>query len=516
MSKSLPEKIPFPLIYWCLTSRPGSNRKTKDDGRIRSSSEIQKLGVIMSDLLPIIESIKTVVWGIPLLSLLIGVGIYLTVLLRGLQFRYLFQSFKLIWAKEATQGEGDISPFQSLMTSMASAVGTGSIVGVAIAISIGGLGAVFWLWITVLISMAIKYAEALLSVKFRIVDERKEMAGGPMYYIERGLGWKKLAVVFAVLASIAAIGTGNLVQVNSIAEALQNVYSVNSMTTGIVLTVLTAVVLLGGIRSIGIFAAWLVPIMSVFYIAGGIVVLIMYRENLPQALGLIFSSGFTGQAAFGGFLGSTAMMAIQLGVSRSVFCSEAGLGISSIAAAAAKTGSSGRQAMLSMSATLVSTAVICSITALVIAVTGVMGSQDSEGKLISGATLAINAFSAAIPGGEHFVTIGLVLFAYSTVIAWAYYGEKCFEYLFGVKSVILYRIVYTLLVVPGAVFALEVVWLLADTFNGLMVIPNMIALLGLSGVIKKETDKFIQNEKENNRMKGKDGFEVPVAVAAES
>jgi alanine or glycine:cation symporter, AGCS family len=450
----------------------------------------------MSELLETIKSIQATVWGVPLLSLLIGVGVYITISLRGVQFRYLFTAFKFIKAKEKQASVGDISPFQSVMTSMASAVGTGSIVGVSTAIMAGGLGAVFWLWITVLISMAIKYAEALLAVKYRVVDERGEMAGGPMYYIERGLGWKGMASLFAAFACIAAIGTGNLVQVNSIAEALQKVYSVDALTCGIILAVITAAVLLGGIKSIGKVAAWLVPVMAIFYIFGGLFVIIRFSENLPAALSLIMSSAFTGQAAVGGFLGSTVMMAVQMGVARSVFCSEAGLGISSIAAAAARTGSSGRQAMLSMAATLLSTALICSITALVIAVTGVMGQTDHEGRLLNGATLAIQAFSAAIPGGDHFVTIGLVLFAYSTVIAWAYYGEKCFEYLFSAKSVIYYRIVYIILVIPGSVFALEMVWSFADIFNGLMVIPNMIALLALSGVIQKETNEFIRLEKE--------------------
>lgn len=444
--------------------------------------------------LVILDNIKSVVWGIPLLTLLIGVGMYLTTILRGIQFRYLAQSFRFLWKKERGTAVGDISSFESLMTAMASAVGTGSIVGVATAIMAGGLGAVFWLWVTALISMAIKYAEALLAVKFRITDSQGRMAGGPMYYIERGLGWKKVAALFAFFAAIAAIGTGNLVQVNSIAESLHTVYAIDIQTTGIVLTVLTVVILLGGIRSIGRLAAWLVPGMALFYIGSSLYVLFAFREHLLGAMQLIITSAFTGQAAVGGFLGATMALAIQMGVARSVFCSEAGLGISSIAAAAAKTNTTCRQAMLSMSATLLSTALICSMTALVIAVTGVIGKMDASGRLLNGATLAIEAFNAAIPAGEHFVTIGLVLFAYSTVIAWAYYGEKCCEYLLGPRSIKFYRLLYAALILPGSLFALEMVWSLADILNGLMVIPNMIALFALSGVVRQETQQFLQHE----------------------
>lgn len=446
----------------------------------------------MDELAQIVSAIHQRVWGVPLLTLLLGVGIFLTFLLKGMQFRYLGHAFKLIFSRADARAQGDISPFQSLMTAMASAVGTGSIVGVATAISAGGLGTVFWMWVMALISMAIKYAEALLAVKFRVIDRREEMSGGPMYYIERGLGWKWLSIFFAFAATIATFGTGNLVQVNSIAEALSSVTGISPWTTGIVLAVVTGIVLLKGIKRIGQLSAYLVPVMAIIYIIGGAIVLVSYSENLPGAIKLIFSSAFSGQAASGAFLGSTMMMAIQMGVARSVFSSEAGLGISSIAAAAAKTDSSGRQAMLSMTATLLSTAVICTITALVIAVTGVMGSVDEGGRLINGAALAITAFEKGLVGGQYVVMVGLVLFAYSTVVAWAYYGEKCVEYIFGEGSVVPYRIVYTLIIIPGSIFALEIVWSFADIFNGLMILPNMIALLGLSGVIQRETKEFLK------------------------
>ncbi|MDB6081792.1 MAG: dagA [Chlamydiia bacterium] len=458
----------------------------------------------MTELLSIMQTIETAIWGVPLLLLLIGVGVFLTCLLRGVQFRYLFKAFRFIKSKdEGKEIQGDISPFQSLMTAMASAVGTGSIVGVSTAIMTGGLGSIFWMWITTLVSMSIKYAEALLAVKYRITDKRGEMSGGPMYYIEKGLGWKWLAVLFSVFAAIAAIGTGNLVQVNSIAEAVGNVFHVDPLVTGIVLAVITAVVLLKGIKSIGFVSSVLVPVMATFYIIAGCIVLFAFSHKLPYAISLIISSAFTGQAACGGFLGATVMLGMQSGVSRSVLSSEAGLGISSIAAAAARTTSSGRQALLSMTATLLSTAIICTITALVIAVTGVMGSHDASGQVVNGASLAIKAFSSAIYGGEYIVTLGLVFFAYTTVIAWAYYGEKCCEYLFGEKSVVPYRILYTILIVPGAVLTLELVWSFSNIMNALMVIPNMIAILALSGVIQKETKEFLIDEAEQSIAAGR-------------
>lgn len=449
----------------------------------------------MNELVSFVRTIEIAIWGVPLLCLFIGVSIYLTCVLRGVQFRYLFKALSLIGAKEKKSAQGDISPFQSLMTSMASAVGTGSIVGIATGISAGGVGAIFWLWVTSFLLMAVKYAEALLAVRYRTVDKNGEMSGGPMYYIAQGLGWKKMAALFAVFASIATFGTGNLVQINSIAEAVHNITSIPTWLTGLVFMGFTVIVLMGGIKSIGRISALLVPIMGFFYIACGIYVITAYWEYIPQAFRIIVSSAFTGQAACGGFIGSTAMMAVQMGVSRSTFCSEAGLGISSIAAAAARTESSGRQAMLSMTATLLATVLICTITGLVIVITGVLGQTDSNGALINGASLAIAAFESVIPGGKFIVATGLVLFAYSTLIAWAYYGEKCCEFLFGEKSIKFYRVIYSLAIIPGAVFSLEIVWSFANITNALMSIPNMIALLALSGVIQKETIDFLAQEK---------------------
>jgi len=450
----------------------------------------------------LLGNIKNWIWGPPLLLLLSGTGLYLTFLLKGVQFRYLGYAIKLVFSKPKSTAEGDISQFEALMTSLAGAIGTGTIVGVATAITVGGLGSMFWMWITAFLGMATKYAESLMAVKYRIMDARGEMMGGPMQYIERGLGWKWMAVLFAIFGAIAAIGTGNLVQVNAIAEAIESVWMVDPWLTGVILAVLTGSVILGGVKSIGHVAGVLVPLMATFYLVAGMIILCLNLDKLPEAFALIIESAFTGQAAAGGFLGASVMMSIQMGVSRSIFSNEAGMGISSMAAAAARTDCPGRQAMITMTGALMSTVIVCSVTGLVLAVTNVLGQTTASGKVLSGATMAIQAFSSVLSGGAYIVSIGLILFAFSTVIAWGYYGEKCFEYLFGERSVILYRGLYTLLVIPGAALKMEVVWHFADIMNGLMVIPNLIALIALSGVIAAETRQFkktIREEKAAER-----------------
>ncbi len=450
-----------------------------------------------------LSELRNWVWGAPLLLLLLGTGAYLTILLKGVQFRYLGYAFKQVVARQRQDSQGDISHFQALMTSLAGAIGTGTIVGVATAITVGGLGAIFWMWVTAFLSMATKYAESLLAVRYREQDSRGEMAGGPMQYIEKGLGWKWMAWIFAVLGMVAALSTGNLVQTNSIAEALNHVWHVNSWATGVILCLLTAVVVIGGVKSIGNVASILVPGMALLYIGAAIYILIVNFTLIPEAFMLIFHSAWNGQAATGGFLGSTMMMAIQMGVARSVFSNEAGLGISSVAAAAAKTDSPGRQALVTMTGALISTVIVCTMTGLVLAVTNVMGATGANGQVLNGASMAIAAFNTHITGGEYLVTIGLVLFAYTTVLAWSYYGEKCCEYLFGERSIIAYRILFALVVIPGAALKMETAWYLADISNGLMVIPNLIALVGLSSVIRKETEEFlvIANREETESAK---------------
>lgn len=448
----------------------------------------------MENLNHLLSEIRNFVWGAPLMLLLIGTGAYLTFVLRGVQFRYLGYAFKQVLAKQRKGSEGDISAFESLMTSLAGALGTGTIVGVATAVAVGGLGSLFWMWVTAFVGMATKYTESLLAVKYRVIDDRGEMMGGPMQYIERGLGWKSMAVIFAFFAAIAAIGTGNLVQVNAITETIHNVWGFEPLWVGVALSVLVGIVLIGGVKSIGHVAGVLVPFMALFYLGAGLFIIAMHIDRIPEAFGLIFSSAFSGQAAFGGFAGATIMRAMQEGVSRSIFSNEAGMGISSIAAAAAKTDSPARQALITMTGALLSTVIVCTITGLVIAVTSVQGQISPSGQMLNGASMAIAAFNSSIVGGNYVVSVGLILFAFTTVIAWGYYGEKCLEYLFGERSVIFYRILYTLLVIPAGIAKMEVAWYVADIFNALMVIPNLIALIALSSVAKSETNLFLRSE----------------------
>lgn len=447
-----------------------------------------------------LSKIREIVWGAPLLLLLIGTGVYLTIILKGVQFRYLGYAIKQVFIPQKEQSQGDISHFEALMTSLAGAIGTGTIVGVSTAIAIGGLGSMFWMWVTAFVGMATKYGESLLAVKYREMDDRGEMSGGPMQYIERGLGWKWLAVIFALFGCLAAIGTGNLIQVNAISNALSTFYDVNPWVNGAIIAVFTALVIIGGVKSIGHVSGVLVPLMALFYIGAGLVIILINYDRIPSAISEILTSAFHGQAAFGGFAGATLMMTIQMGVARSVISNEAGLGISTIAAAAAKTDSPGRQGMIIMTGALISTVIVCSITGLVLAVTGVFGKQSETGEVLNGAAMAIQAFDTTIYGGAYVVSIGLILFAFSTVIAWAYYGEKCCEYLFGTRSIILYRLFYTLIVIPGAAIKMEAAWLFADILNGLMAIPNLIALIGLAGVITAETHTFLNSVREEKKI----------------
>lgn len=437
-----------------------------------------------------LTAISQVLWGPPLLLFILGTGVYLTVILKGLQFRYFGYALKQVFAGQRKNSEGDMNPFEALMTTLAGAIGTGNIVGVATAVTLGGMGSLFWMTVTAFVNMATKYAESLLAVKYRSIDDRGEMCGGPMQYMERGLGWGWLACLFGFFGTISAFSTGNLVQGNAINEAMQSIISVDPLWVGLVTSALLAIILVGGVKSIGHVAGVLVPLMATFYVAGGLVILGMNYTLLPDAFKLIVESAFTGQAAVGGFAGASIMMSIQMGVARSVFSNEAGLGLSSIAAAAAKTDTPGRQAMINMTGAFFSTVIVCTFTGLVLAVTNVLGTVDGDGKLVTGATLAINAFSSSLIGGSYVVTIGLILFAFSTIVAWAYYGEKCVEYLFGTTMIVPYRILYCLCVIPAVLLKLEVVWLIADITNAFLVIPNLIALIALSKVITTESQHF--------------------------
>ncbi|MBT3394426.1 MAG: sodium:alanine symporter family protein [Waddliaceae bacterium] len=441
-----------------------------------------------------VSLVHSVVWSGPLLIFLLGVGIALTFTLRGLQIRYLWYALKLAFlgpGAKSDNAEGDISHFQSLMTALASIIGIGNIVGVATAMAIGGAGALFWIWITALFGMATTYAESLLAVKYRIKDKRGQMAGGPMYYLANGMKSKWLAVLFAVGGCLAALTTGNMVQANSMSDALSYSFGIEGWWVGIVIASVIGVMILGGIKSIGKIASYLVPIMAIFYVVCGSIIIIYKISELPHALSLIMASAFTGQAAVGGFMGSTLMMAMRMGVARGLFSSEAGLGTTSIAAAAARTDTPGRQAMIAMTGTFLSTFLICTVTGLVLAVTGVLGEVGPDGKMLNGISLAIRSFSTVMPFGGKVVNIGGFLFAVSTILSWAYYGEKCVEYIFSERAIKPFRILFVAIIIVGCNLELNVVWNLADIANGIMAVPNLIAIVALYPVIRKETRYFL-------------------------
>ena len=446
-----------------------------------------------------IAQVSNFVWGPPMLILIVGTGIFLSFRLGFLQFFQLPYALKLAFSKnQDDSSEGDVSHFAALMTALAATIGTGNIVGVATAVILGGPGAVFWMWVTALFGMATKYAEAILAVKYRTVDARGEMAGGPMYYIEKGLGWKWLGVLFAIFASVAAFGIGNMVQSNAVAKSVEATFHIDTWITGVVLTVVTALVILGGIKSIGRVTSYLVPFMAVFYVLGGLIIIVMNFDKVPHAFALIFEMAFSNTAVAGGLVGAV----IRYGVARGVFSNEAGLGSAPIAAAAAKTDLPGRQALVSMTGTFLDTIVVASITGLVLVMSGLYegATKDMAGSLTS------VAFENFLPGfGQWIVTLGIILFAYSTILGWSYYGEKSFEYLFGAKSVTIYRVVFTIAVFFGTVSELEMVWNIADTMNGMMAIPNLIGLLGLSGVIVAETKRF----QEQRRMEKQKQTSIP-------
>lgn len=438
-----------------------------------------------------IDTVSGWVWGPPLLILLVGTGLYLTIRIGFLQLRLLPYSLKLAFTKKQDKSsEGDISHFQALMTALAATVGTGNIAGVATAVFMGGPGAVFWMWVTALVGMATKYAEAILAVKYR-VEEDGEMSGGPMYYLERGLGQKWLGVLFALFGAVAAFGIGNLVQSNSVAEVVSSAFSIPGWVTGLVLMIFTALVILGGIKSIGKVTAFFVPIMALFYLIAGIIVMIMNFDLVPSAVALIFTDAFTGEAVAGGAIGAV----IRWGVARGVFSNEAGLGSAPIAAAAAKTDLPGRQALVSMTQVFIDTIVICSITGITLVMGGLYKGN------VNGAELTSITFEKFLgTTGSVIIAIGMLFFASSTIIGWSYYGEKCFSYLFSKQVVIYYRIAFVAAVFIGAISQLKVVWGIADIMNGLMAFPNLIGLLGLSGVVVVETRNILKTIKEEKEQ----------------
>ncbi len=442
-------------------------------------------------LLASVTALRDAVWGIPLIMLLLGTGVYLTLLLRGLQFRQLGQALNFAFVNRHEKGaDGDISHFQALMTALAATVGTGNIVGVATAISAGGPGALFWMWISGLVGMATKYSEAVLGVRFRETDARGEKSGGPMYYLENGIRWGRLgrllATSFALFAAIAAFGIGNGVQSNSVAEAVSNVTGLSRLTVGLVTALLVATVILGGVRSIGRFTGVFVPVMILLYVGCAGVILLLNLDRVPGAFGLVFEHAFSGRAAAGGAIGYTVGQALRNGIARGVFSNESGLGTGGIAAAAARTREPVRQALISMTQTFIDTLVVCTFTGIVILSTGAWESG------MDGASLTQQAFSNGLPGewGHRIVAICLSFFAFSTILGWSYYGERSVEYLAGAKAIVPYRLLFVVVTAIAAVVQLDVVWLISDVLNGLMALPNLIGLLLLSGIVLRETRSY--------------------------
>ncbi|WP_417135738.1 alanine/glycine:cation symporter family protein [Phascolarctobacterium succinatutens] len=427
------------------------------------------------------------VWGPPLLVLLVGTGILLTFRLKLLQVFKLPQALGLIFSAK-NDGSGDVNSFKALCTALAATVGTGNIVGVATAIKAGGPGALFWMWMAAFFGMATKYSECLLAVKYRTVDANGNISGGPMYYIENGLGkkYKPLAVMFAVFGVLCAyFGIGTFAQVNSIVEITQISAGIPVVYTGIALTVVVAAVTIGGLKSIATVAAKVVPAMALLYFLTTVGIMIVFADQVPAAIATVLNSAFTPTAAQGGFLGATVMLAMRSGVARGVFSNESGLGSAPIVAAAAKTKWAAEQGLVSMTGTFIDTIIICTLTGLSLVVSGVWCGP------LNGAAMTESAFTMAFPAfGSILLLVGLVLFAFTTILGWNYYGERCVEYLMGVKAILPYRIIFICLIACGPFLKLEEIWVLADIVNGLMAIPNLIALIALSGVVVAETKAY--------------------------
>ncbi|GMR07539.1 MAG: sodium:alanine symporter family protein [Gammaproteobacteria bacterium] len=452
----------------------------------------------------ILSTISGIVWGPVMLVLLVGTGIYLTVGLKFMPLRRLGYGFRMLWSgRKTTDEQGDISPFNALMTALSATIGTGNIAGVATAIAIGGPGAVFWMWMTALVGMGTKYGEAVLAVKYREVDERGHYQGGPMYYIKNGLGknWQWLGSLFALFAALAAFGIGNAIQANSVADAIEGNLAISREAIAAGLTILTALVIIGGVKWIAQVAGKLVPFMAIAYVVSALIILLSNISAVPDALVTIITEAFTGSAAAGGFIGSSVLFAIQKGVERGVFSNEAGLGSAPIAHAAAKTNDPVRQGTIAMLGTFIDTIIICTMTALVIVISqGWIQVDPESSKQLSGTLLTSYAFAQGLPDiGQYVVTFGVMLFAYTTLIGWSYYGERSAEYLFGVKVIPFYRILWIAVIPLGALYKedLESLWELAGILNGFMAVPNLIALLLLSPVIFRITDKYFN--KDNNQ-----------------
>ena len=457
----------------------------------------------MEALNALISKINSFAWGGLMIFFLVGTGFILTMGTRIVQFRKLGYAFKLLFSKEH-QGEGDITPFQALMTSLAATIGTGNIAGVAGAIAAGGPGAVFWMWVTAAFGGATKYAEALLAIKYRITNEKGEKSGGPMYYIKLGMtekfggDWSWLGWLFAFFVTVAAFVIGNMVQANSVAQSVKTSVGISPIISGIVIALATALVILGGIKSIGKVTEKIVPLMAVIYIIGSLIILFKNAGAVPEAFGMIFGNAFSARAVGGGLVGTV----IRYGVARGVFSNEAGLGSAPIAHAASKNNDPVRQGIIGSLGSFIDTLIVCSMTALVILVSGLVTIDQATGAMtisngLSGAALTTTAFDVAFPGiGGLVVAFGLIFFAFSTILSWYYYGSKCLEYIAGVKAIQFYKWIWVALVFVGAVYKVDFVWNLSDTFNGLMAIPNLIGLLALSPIIFAMTKDYESQAKD--------------------
>lgn len=443
----------------------------------------------------ILSAIDSFIWGAPLLILLSGTGLYLTLCLGFIQIRYLPRALGYLFKKDKG-GKGDVSSFAALCTALAATIGTGNIVGVATAVQAGGPGAIFWMWLVALLGMATKYAECLLAVKYRVRDKNGFMAGGPMYYIERGLGIKWLAKLFALFGvMVAFFGIGTFPQVNAITYAMQDTFNIPVLVTAIIVTLLVGLIILGGVKRIATASSLIVPFMAILYVTTSLVIILLNIEKVPDAISLIIYSAFDPQAALGGAVGFTVMKAIQSGVARGIFSNESGLGSAPIAAAAAQTREPVRQGLISMTGTFLDTIIICTMTGIVLVLTGAWNNPE-----LAGATVTNYAFAQGLGTsiGATIVTVGLLFFAFTTILGWCYYGERCFVYLVGIRGVKLYRLAYIVLVGLGSFLHLNLIWIIADIVNGLMAFPNLIALIGLRKVVIEETKDYFQRLKINH------------------
>ena len=443
----------------------------------------------------ILSAIDSFIWGAPLLILLSGTGLYLTLRLGFIQVRYLPRALGYLFKKDKG-GKGDVSSFAALCTALAATIGTGNIVGVATAVQAGGPGAIFWMWLVALLGMATKYAECLLAVTYRVRDKNGFMAGGPMYYIERGLGIKWLAKLFALFGvMVAFFGIGTFPQVNAITHAMQDTFNIPVLVTAIIVTLLVGLIILGGVKRIATASSVIVPFMAILYVTTSLVIILLNIEKVPDAISLIIYSAFDPQAALGGVVGFTVMKAIQSGVARGIFSNESGLGSAPIAAAAAQTREPVRQGLISMTGTFLDTIIVCTMTGIVLVLTGAWNNPE-----LAGATVTNYAFAQGLGTsiGATIVTVGLLFFAFTTILGWCYYGERCFVYLVGIRGVKLYRLAYIVLVGLGSFLHLNLIWIISDIVNGLMAFPNLIALIGLRKIVIEETKDYFQRLKINH------------------